>query len=334
MTTAPPRDGASARPALAERLSVVLLTYNCAHRLDEVLAHLCALEVPIIAVDNASGDGTRERLARTPGVELVALPANIGAAARNEGVARARTPHVAFCDDDGWYDAAGLATAADLLDDHPALAAVNARILVGAQEELDPISGEMAQSPLADEHGIPGAVLLSFMGGAVIVRTSAYRQVGGYDTRFFLGGEEETLAFKWVHSGWQMRYVPSVVMHHRPSLANFRSLRAHGMRNTLWNAWVHRRLPNALRWTAFTLLSTPKDRDFARGLAMALRGAPWVARRRRALPAVADAQLRLLDERRFRAHPRTRWLARDAGTDTGHPDGSVRAGDRDHSSCG
>ncbi len=239
-------------------------------------------------------------LAEYPQLEVITLPRNIGAAGRNVGVAAARTPYVAICDDDGWYQRDGLATAADLLDRHPRLGLVNARILVGDSGELDPISVEMAESPLPDGHGMPGTVLLSFMAGAVIVRVAAYEQAGGYDPRFFIGGEEETLAFKLARLGWQMRYVPEIVMRHQPSQANAPYLRAFGMRNTLWNAWLHRPLPGALRWTAFTLADTPKNRDYLRGLALTLAGAGWVARSRRPWSPDLEEQARLLDQRRFR----------------------------------
>jgi GT2 family glycosyltransferase len=284
---------------LGRRVSVVLLTYNCAHRIGPTVEHLLELDVPVIAVDNGSHDGTADVIARYDEVELVRLPHNIGAAARNSGAERAHTPYVLFCDDDGSYERDGLDEVCDLFDEHPELGLLNARILVGAGRYLDPISAEMADSPLVDEHGLPGTVLMSFMAGAVAVRASAYKEVGGYDPRFFIGGEEETLAFKLAKAGWQMRYLPSFVMHHRPSLANAGGLRAFGMRNTLINAWLHRPRRSALRWTAFVLADTPKNRDFVRGVAMTLRAVPWIMRERAPMSAGVDAKLTVLDRRRF-----------------------------------
>ena len=283
---------------LGRRLTVVLLTYNCASRIQAVLERLLELGAPVVAVDNGSSDGTADVLER-PGVEVVRLPRNIGAAGRNAGVARAWTPYVLFCDDDGWYERDGLDVACALLDAHPRLALVNARILVRDEARLDPISVEMSQSPVPDRAGIPGSVLLSFMAGAAVVRRRAYQQVGGYDERFFIGGEEETLSFPLAKAGWQMRYVPRVVMHHHPSLANAGNLRAYGMRNTLWTAWLHRRWRSAVRYTAFTLADTPKNGDFAHGLLMALAGLPWVLTERQPMSSELDADLRLLDRRRY-----------------------------------
>jgi GT2 family glycosyltransferase len=289
---------------LAERLTVVLLTYNCAARIGAVLDRLTGLGVPVVVVDNGSRDDIRGVLAGFPGVDALLLPTNIGAAARNAGLERATTPYVAFCDDDGWYERDGLRAAVDLLDAHPRLGLVNARILVGAEQRLDVISAEMAASPVPERAGIPGPVLLSFMAGAAIVRREAYQEAGGYDGRFFIGGEEETLAVKLARRGWQMRYAPEVVLHHRPSLANAGSLRHIGLRNTVVNAWLHRPLRSALRWTAFSLADAPKNRDFVRGLGLILRAVPWILRERSPMPAALDADLRLLDERRFRVRRR------------------------------
>jgi N-acetylglucosaminyl-diphospho-decaprenol L-rhamnosyltransferase len=290
-------DGMPTNPG--HEMTVVLLTYNCAHRIVPVVEHLVALQLPIVAVDNGSQDDTAGVLASFEQVELVRLPENIGAAGRNAGVDRVHTPYVLFCDDDGWYEPDGLPVVCDLFERHPGLALINAKILVGEEQRLDPISLEMAESPVPDRHGLPGAVLLSFMAGAVAVRTVAYKEVGGYDPRFFIGGEEETLSFKLAKAGHQMRYVPELVMHHYPSLANAGNLRAYGMRNTLVNAWLHRPLRSALRWTVFTLADTPKNLDFVRGVALTMRAASWIVSERAPMGPQLDGDLALLDARRF-----------------------------------
>ncbi len=283
---------------LSSRLTVVLLTYNCAHRLTTILSELTALGVPIVAIDNASSDGTAALLRRHGGIEVLELETNIGAAARNVGVEHARTPYVAFCDDDGWYVRDGLVRATSGLDQFPALALINARILVGHDLRLDPISAEMADSPLPDKHAIPGHVLLGFMAGACVVRVSAYRAVGGYDPEFFMGGEEEALALKLVAAGWQLRFWPDVVMHHLPSQANAAGLRAFGMRNALWTRWMYRRPLDAILASATLLRERPKNRDWLVGVALALSGLPWVMRHRNPISVSLNRDLRLLDRHR------------------------------------
>lgn len=278
----------------ASQVTIVLLTYNCASRLDGLLDAIMGAGVPVVAVDNASADDTVSVLQRRPGVEVVALTENIGAAARNVGVERAATEFVAFCDDDTWYEPAGLAHAAQLLATHDRLALITGRILVGTEETLDPISAEMASSPLPETAGIPGAVLVSYMGGASICRRSAFLAVGGYDRRFFMGGEEELVGWRLLAAGWEMRYVDDVVVHHLPSLANYSGMRTYGIRNTLWTSWLSLSAPAALSWTWHVLRDTRKDKILLQGLVMAARGSHWIARERSVLPPRCEQLIRIL----------------------------------------
>jgi glycosyltransferase involved in cell wall biosynthesis len=112
-------------------------------------------------VDNGSADGSAEAAARRfPRVEVVALARNAGAAARNAGVRRARTPYVAFSDDDSWWQPGALRRAAAALDAHPRLGLVAARTLVGPGCEPDPVNEAMAASPLREGGG---ATVLGFL---------------------------------------------------------------------------------------------------------------------------------------------------------------------------
>lgn len=284
------------------RIAVVMITHN---RRDEVLASLDRLtrlpeRPPIVVVDNASVDGTAETVARCFGqVEVLPASGNLGAAARNLGVRHVQTPYVALSDDDTWWEPGALTQAADLFDAHPRLAIAVARILVGPEEEEDPICAELERSPLPTEPGMPGPSLLGFMAGASVVRRSAFLTAGGFEPRFFLGGEEELLATDLVAAGWWLCYVPRLLVHHYPSLQRDGvSRRWHLLRNALWSAWLRRPLPSALRKTGRLLRTAPWTRATWRGLTTALAGLPWVLRRRRVLPPRVEHWLRLLEQPR------------------------------------
>ena len=100
---------------------------------------------------------------------------------------------------------------------HPRLAVVNARILVGPEERLDPVCAEMAASPLPPPDGVPGAPLLGFVACAAMVRTDAFLTAGGFDPVVRFPGEEERLALDLARLGWAMTYLDDVVVHHHPS---------------------------------------------------------------------------------------------------------------------
>src|SRR5271165_4571315 len=245
-------------------VTIVMITHN---RLVEVLLsleHLSRLaERPkILVVDNGSGDGTAAAVGRQfPHVEVLTLAENLGAAGRTIGVAHASTPYVAFCDDDTWWEPGSLGRAADLFDVHPQVAVMTGRILVGPENREDPICGELEQSPLPDEPDLPGYPLLGFLAGASVIRRSAFLEVGGFESRFFIGGEEELLALDLATRGWSLRYVPVLVVHHHPSPnRDAASRRWHLLRNALWSAWLRRPLRSALRETVRLIRTSPHDR--------------------------------------------------------------------------
>ena len=292
---------------LRDRVSVVIATRDRPESLRRTLGALAALPDPpaAVVVDDASGDTPREAVAGShDGAVLLVRPRREGPVARNHGVWHAATPYVALNDDDSWWAPDALERAAALLDAHPRLAVVAARILVGDDERTDPICEEMADSPLTGDVAGPGTPVLSFMAGAAVVRRSAFLQVGGFERRLVGGGEEEALACDLMTAGWDLRYVPDVVAHHHPPGGDKGEDRVLGIRNSLWFAWRRRPLVSALRWTMYMLRSTPVSALSVRAYLGALRGLPWVLRTRRVAPAEVEARLRALDDAKMRSEAR------------------------------
>ena len=281
------------------RVAVVVITHN---RRDELLLALSRLrELPeqphVVVVDNGSADGTADAVRREHGwVELIASPDNLGAVGRNLGVARLGTPYVAFCDDDTWWDPGSLRAAADALDAHPRLAVVTARILVEPGGVEDPIVVELRDSPVVGADWLPGPALGSFLAGASVLRRAAFDEVGGFNARLWLGGEEELMAGDLAARGWELCYLEQLTIHHQASTARDpHKRRADGIRNTLWTTWLRRPLKPALRRTLHLLRTVPRDRVTAGGLLAAVRGIPWLVRERRVLPPHAEARFAALE---------------------------------------
>ncbi|AGZ41133.1 glycosyl transferase family protein [Actinoplanes friuliensis DSM 7358] len=271
-------------------------------RRDEALAaveRLVALpeQPPVVLVDNGSTDGTADAVrARFPQVDVLALAWNAGAVGRNLGVGRLTTPYVAFCDDDTWWESGSLTTAADVLDAHPQLAVLNARIVVEPSGREDSIVAELRDSPVPGPDWLPGPALGSFLAGASVVRRDAFRAVGGFSSRLWLGGEEELLATDLLSAGWEICYLEDLVVHHAASpIRDTVRRRRDGLRNTLWFTWLRRPLAPALRRTLFLAVTAPHDRISALAWWDAVRGLPWVLTRRRTRPRSVEARLAPLD---------------------------------------
>ncbi|KAB2352719.1 glycosyltransferase family 2 protein [Actinomadura rudentiformis] len=290
------------------RVTVVLITRDRRHSLLATLAKLRDLpeRPPVIVVDNASRDGSPDAVAAAfPEYVLLRSKTNLGAVARNVAVDHVRTPYVAFCDDDTWWEPGALTRAAELLDAHPRVAVITGRILVEPGGREDPIVAELRGSPLPRPAGLPGPVLGSFLAGASMVRADAFRAAGGFSPRLWLGGEEELLSADLLTRGWHLCYAEDVLVHHQPSrLRDPHLRRRHGIRNTLWTTWLRRPPATALLRTGRLLGALPRDRVTGAALVEAAAGIPWVLRERRALPRHVEEWLRTLDEPQRRSRAR------------------------------
>jgi GT2 family glycosyltransferase len=277
--------------------TIVIASRDRRQRLLETLARLRALpeQPPVILVDTGSSDGTQAAIAREfPEVELIECSPRLGSAARTVGARAARTPLIAFSDDDSWWAPGALRRASEHFERRPRLGLLAPRILVEPGARLDPTCREMRDGPLAVEGADPGPPVLGFLGCGAVVRRDAFLGCGGFHRHFGFGGEEQLPAIDLASAGWELTYVDDVVAHHAPEPGPRAWQGSSELRNQIWTAWLRRPLPRAARLTA-RLVITHRGRGI-RALLTALRGLPWVVRERRAIPAVVERRLRALED--------------------------------------
>ena len=297
--------GRGDRVSVQPRIGVVIATRDRREALQQTLARVAALpeRPPVVVVDNGSRDGTPSAVREAfPDVQVIELARDRGAGARNAGVERIATPYVAFLDDDSWWVPDALTRAVDVLDRHPRVAVLAARVLVGEEARLDPVCEAMERSPLPVEVTEPGPAVLGFVACGAVVRRDAFLAVGGFDERYGFGGEEQPVAVRLASAGWELRYVREVVARHHPTHSPTRAGRvARALRNDLWTAWSSRRGTGVLRATWRLVRSAGWRRSTLAGVAGALRGGPGIARRRRPASWGVEQGLRLLDRHGDRA---------------------------------
>src|ERR687898_1528156 len=201
------------------QVSVVVATRNRRQRLLDSLQRLTATGPDeVIVVDNGSSDGTAAAVRGAfPHVRVLQLATNRGSAARTVGARAARNDIVAFADDDSWWAPGALYRAAHHFARHPRLGLVAARVQVGEDARLDPVSAEMARSPLPTPPWLPGPLVLGFVACGAVVRRAAYLGARGLSDLVFFISEERLLAVDLAAAGWGLVYPPHLVAHHHPA---------------------------------------------------------------------------------------------------------------------
>ncbi|WP_205707535.1 glycosyltransferase [Kineococcus vitellinus] len=287
-------------------VTVVVATADRRDLLRRSLSHLVVLpgRPPVVVVDNGSGDGSPEMVEAEFGhhrqLELVRLPVDRGALARNEGVRRARTRYVAFSDDGSWWAPQALARAVAAFEAHPALGLVAARATLAPTGETDRASLRMAAAPLGHDPGLPGPPVLGFTARAGVLRAAAFEQVGGFDELVRCGGGEDLLSLDLAAAGWQQCYLADVEAPHGPSGPPDPARRAVRERERVLVCWMRRPLVSALRESARLLAGAAREGRLGREVVALARCLPPALRRRRPVAPALERAWRTAHEPRGR----------------------------------
>ncbi len=201
-------------PFTAADVSVVVPAYLLGETALAEVVRACPGVAEVVAVDDASDPP----IGPVDGARVLRLRTNAGpAVARNVGLGAVATPLVAFVDGDvrlepGWLDGLLLHFA----DERVALVAPRVACAPGAGSVA---RYEQTNSPLdlGVEPGriVPGGRLSYVPAAAIVVRTEALRQIGGFD-RSLRYGEDVDAVWRLVEAGWRCRYEPAAEVLHRP----------------------------------------------------------------------------------------------------------------------
>jgi GT2 family glycosyltransferase len=197
------------------RVSVIVCTHNGERTLAQCLERLRDLSYPdfeVIVVDDGSIDGSAD-IARAHGARLVQTEHRGLSFARNAGVARATGEVVAFLDDDAYPDSDWL---------HYVAAALRANAHAGmGGPNIPPDDDGLIADCVAAAPGGPIHVLISdreaehVPGCNMAFRKAALEEVGGFDERFRVAGDDVDVCWRLQESGRTLGFCAGAVVMHR-----------------------------------------------------------------------------------------------------------------------
>jgi len=291
--------------ALSTPVTIAILNYQRRDALRRALEAARAQRyapLEVLAVDNASTDGSQEMVRdEFPDVHLVALPENIAAAARNEGVRAAKGEIVFTLDNDVLFTTPDdVARGVAAFERHPWAAVVNFTIL-----GPDGVLSRRDWCHPRDPDRWAGAEFVTdyVLEGASACRRDAFLASGGYWPPFFIGHEGWDLAMRLLDAGHDLVYSPAVRVRHmvdptvRPSSRIYYTF----TRNAIWVALRTHRPVAALATIAkdlalmgFASARAGQLAAFARGVVDASRDAGQALRTRRAMSRETARRLRTI----------------------------------------
>ncbi len=234
-------------------IAVVIVTYNSARDiapcLQALAASKCAGAVDTVVVDNASGDGTAELVAREfPGVQLIGNEENrYYAAACNQGAAAGEGEYILLLNPDVQLAEDTLQKLYEYLEDHADVAAVAPKLVwpdgkIQLSVRTFPTYATLwcevtGLSRLFPRHPVFGRWRKNLVGidspvdvdqpmaSCFLVRRTVWDELGGFDERFPMFFNDVDFCYRIKKSGGRIVYLPQVIAIHglgasvRPAMA-------------------------------------------------------------------------------------------------------------------
>ncbi|MFA5004385.1 MAG: glycosyltransferase family 2 protein [Candidatus Saccharimonadales bacterium] len=245
----------------------------------------------IIVVDNASADGSVEKLqAAYPSVEIILNGRNEGyAGGVNPGLRRAielGADYAAPFNDDAVADKDWLKHLVDYLEKHPEVGAAACKVLKTDGKYIDSTGDFYTVWGLPYPRG-RGEVdsgqynaqtdIFAASGAASLFRVETLKEVGLFDEDFFAYYEDVDLGFRMQLAGWKVAFVPDSVVYHAIGMTSgrikgFTTYQA--MKNT--TLLLYKNVPRKFLWRVGWRHLVIHTLFFARSVT---RGQGWIALR-------------------------------------------------------
>jgi GT2 family glycosyltransferase len=218
------------------RVSVIVSNLNGERYLPRLLESLDrqeGVELETIVVDRHSTDGSRAILEGHPGVRVVQHVPETGlVSGYAEGARHARHELLFFCNEDVYLGDGCLADLAVAIRPGEGVGAADPwqwtydgeRWIHGGVRFRRALWDFESPYPFRSQNPVtelpPGAPSAFGCAGAMMIGADVYRATGGWDTSFFLDGEDIDLFIRAWQRGWRCATVPSARVFHAVGASN------------------------------------------------------------------------------------------------------------------
>jgi len=204
--------------ATADRVTAVVVTYDSAGVLAPCLTSLADAGVPVIVVDNASEDASRD-IAAAAGATVIANARNEGfGRAMNIGMRAARTPLVLLANPDLVFDEGAVAALLAAADAYPDAALLAPRLIEPDGRHFFSMRSLLApylRNEAERKWVIEGDCCAPFLSGAcLLARRERVLEAGGFDPEIFLFYEDDDLCARLASAGHALVHVHAAVARH------------------------------------------------------------------------------------------------------------------------
>lgn len=259
-------------------LAVVVVNYNAGEYLARCVASVVeasgGLALDVLVVDNASHDGSvGVAAARAPHVRVIHNPTNRGlSAAWNQGARAVDAPWILFLNPDAEVSRGDLGAFVKAGQGRPDVALLgpvirnpdgtiyeSGRAFPGVLQAV----GHAFLGPFLPGNRFTRAYRQTswdrsterevdwVSGAAMLIRRTAFEQVGGFDEAFWLYGEELDLCTRLRDAGWRVIATPELEVVHTGGVSTGRSRRTHLMHSQ--SIYRYYRKHRATGWRRATL---------------------------------------------------------------------------------
>lgn len=221
----------NARQETVADVSVIIVNYNGCEYLEPCLSSLGTIDYPnahleIIVVDNGSTDGSVDLLKRMfPHVRLIQNHTNLGfSKAANIGAAAARGEFRAFLNNDMRVDKGWLRPLLGAILSDSAVACAGSVILnwegtapdfIGRPDDAFCLDYRPSAFPSPLSMVGPDTFALFVSGGATMIRSEVFKELGGFDPDFFLYHEDVDLGWRLWLRGYKCVLSSESIAYHR-----------------------------------------------------------------------------------------------------------------------